>query len=46
MAAAQLGLSEPPRPLDASDALALALAHVHAGNRFEVRSDGRGSRRR
>jgi crossover junction endodeoxyribonuclease RuvC len=28
MAAAALGLREPPRPLDASDALALALAHV------------------
>jgi crossover junction endodeoxyribonuclease RuvC len=28
MVAAELGLPEPPEPLDASDALALALAHV------------------
>jgi crossover junction endodeoxyribonuclease RuvC len=42
MAAAQLGLAEPPRPLDASDALALALAHVT--HKLFVRSDGQSSR--
>jgi len=38
MAAAALGLREPPRPLDASDALALALAHVWS--RFDCRPHG------
>lgn len=31
MVATSLGLAEPPEPLDASDALALALAHVYKG---------------
>jgi crossover junction endodeoxyribonuclease RuvC len=44
MAAAQLGLAEPPRPLDASDALALALAHVT--HKLVIRFDGRSSRQR
>jgi crossover junction endodeoxyribonuclease RuvC len=42
MAAAALGLREAPRPLDASDALALALAHV--GTRLGVLSHGRSAR--
>jgi crossover junction endodeoxyribonuclease RuvC len=42
MAAAVLGLPEPPRPLDASDALALALAHI--GTRLSALTHGRSAR--
>ena len=37
MVAAQLGLDDPPKPLDATDALALALTYVHK-SRFEERA--------
>ena len=43
MAAAALGLRAPPRPLDASDALALALAHVY--HRTISAAHGNGTRR-
>lgn len=42
MAAAALGLRHPPRPLDATDALALALAHI--GTRLEGVTHGRSAR--
>lgn len=42
MAAAALGLRHPPRPFDASDALALALAHI--GTRLEALTHGRSAR--
>lgn len=44
MAAAALSLTEPPRPLDASDALALALAHI--GTRLDGLTHGRSARQR
>jgi len=44
MAAAALSLREPPRPLDASDALALALAHI--GTRLVSLQHGRSARER
>ena len=36
MVAHSLGLAEAPRPLDASDALALALAHVYKSRNLAV----------
>ena len=44
MVAAVLGLKEPPRPLDASDAAALALAHLF--RRVDCRRDGGAARTR
>jgi crossover junction endodeoxyribonuclease RuvC len=35
-----LGLSSPPRPHDAADALAIAICHAHAGQHPALKGDG------
>lgn len=44
LVASELGLAEPPKPLDATDALALALTHVHRSRVLDRLTDTRAAR--